>query len=163
MDVSNRESDEQVAANKKLAAENNSLKQRLAWMEDQLSMKSKRRMGLHHDDDTDGFDYESSRGGVFTAADMQVIEKVKGWVVKNLWPHVKTLPQKWMEHCENSPKSVCCRVMETTTVPEESSSKEKHWNTTVVPAIWSKMCELRSNCDSHVRNKMKREHMHREE
>ncbi len=83
-------------------------------------------------------------------------EVVTQFCKSKLFPHYKFLHQGWLEYSIDDTLSLCYKIFKTTEVPITVTTevdKEFYWKTKILPIINKKLCKMRSNFNSAVKER----------
>jgi hypothetical protein len=83
-------------------------------------------------------------------------EVVTQFCKNKLFPHYKFLHQGWLEFSADDPLSLCYKIFKIIEVPLTVTTlmdKEFYWKTKILPMINKKLCEMRSNFNSAIKER----------
>jgi hypothetical protein len=83
-------------------------------------------------------------------------EVVTQFCKNKLFLHYKFLHQGWLEYSTDNTSSLCYKIFKIIKIPitvTTSVDKEFYWKTKILPMINKKLCEMRSNFNSAVKEK----------
>jgi hypothetical protein len=83
-------------------------------------------------------------------------EVVTQFCKSKLFPHYKFLHQGWLEYSTDDTSSLCYKIFKIIEVPITVTTevdKEFYWKTKILPMINKKLCEMRSNFNSAVKER----------
>jgi hypothetical protein len=83
-------------------------------------------------------------------------EVVTQFCKSKLFPHYKFLHQGWLEYSADDTLSLCYKIVKIIELPITVTTeveKEFYWKTKLLPMINKKLCEMRSNFNSAVKEK----------
>jgi hypothetical protein len=83
-------------------------------------------------------------------------EVVTQFCKSKLFPHYKCLHQGWLEYSTDNTSSLCYKIFKIIKVPITVTTevdKEFYWKTKILPMINKKLCKMRSNFNSAVKER----------